>query len=457
MSKPVLPNWATGDSYFITTATSPQYSSLDGAGGGIMMEIPGQPFKMMICDTKVPISGQEACVSPAECTGPSPPPLCKTGDWTFWETMEGPPACLYAPDQGFARFTLPICSPIDSTQFPHIATTAPGGGQGGDGRYMTASAQSGVEWKPHAAGETIQPTPDNTWIVSNPEPPCCMGVLLPAQCGAYIPQGEKCLDFMMDNACAGTSFDHLNQPCNEWLDALQGAISGDPSTVHQISDALAARVKANPYEAKSPDGVYKFMTNLWACKALQAEGESACDPVLNDVCQSFTRADLSQDSFLWRLCGCHLSKDQYGAKGQQCDPICSWDGVVANYESDVPPCKEGTCYLDSTSVALLDQGIGMPQLCRPCVETEGVPVACSCHINEADMDALVAAAEKKVDFAKSCAACYSYDSAGTSKQISCNFQHESFFKKYMWWGVGVGAGLIVAIVLFLVLRHSHSS
>lgn len=478
MSKPEYPDWKSGQSYFVTTAAATPGRMLSTQNKGVSMEplnVPAanQEFKVRVCDLDLGPDGYTKgvgeCVDAAVCANdPLSSPVCSTGSMTLWTARGDPPQCLFVQTAKGGEivqvaFHPWVCAPLDATAFPRLVVRGVPGGPGESGASATAvlgASGDALVRSTHAPSTT--PSAQYEWIVEDSTIPCCQGASR-TDCGAYTPEAAACFNVAMDNFCAPG--EHTAAACTAWVDAVKGAVQADPSSAAALSTLLAARLKARPYDAAAPDPVYTVMAQ--ACDDLGG----ACTAPLTTFCASHKAEDLVKDPLLLRLCGCYLPAAEYtGTPSPGCDPLCAWAGAVTN--PAVPACPAGTCYLDDTTASLLKDApseVEVSEMCRACASGP-----CSCHMAEADVDAVMMAAVGKVDFAAACDACYTYDAAGGApKKVSCKTftnlppppptPHKPIpqppasggASKHTVWIIG---GVLVALLLllFLVLALSGS-
>ena len=126
------------------------------------------------------------------------------------------------------------------------------------------------------------------------------------------------------------------------------------------------------------DGINRdssFYNTMWKiCNQIPG----LCTDILNDMCHSYTAADVATNPFLTPWCSCYLPESEYQKYevfgiNKECTPLCNRTGVIpsvsATGQSNI--CQQTVCVLDETSVDLINttfEGgeINFNQICGSC-------------------------------------------------------------------------------------------
>ena len=143
----------------------------------------------------------------------------------------------------------------------------------------------------------------------------------------------------------------------------------------------------------------------------------SCDEFLFDKCKKYTRDEISLDPQLSKLCGCHLSAEQYnkykqlqvpgGIIQKECDPLCSnVDAIQVGVECNPNKCSQAVCIMDFSTQnvkQMIQDGVNLDQNCvgKP---NQGNVCVFSLNVNGANI-----LKEKNINVSQNCGSCAIYD------------------------------------------------
>lgn len=223
--------------------------------------------------------------------------------------------------------------------------------------------------------------------------------------------------------------DNITSECR----AFTNFISNQPDRYIPATNGMASRYlvsDANPVTFEQQGSLIYDPSIETVVKTCQ-DFPGACDNVLDNYCGGFTRADLSENPNLAKLCGCFMSDAEYdkysGSFGVEpiCDPACVIQSTVKPQDATAPTttkrCNQTVCVIDDVTINVLGQtttgDINFAQACAACSNA-----GCTCSISDISISA-VESVVGNINFDQNCGGpptCFRRDENGVPREVECS-------------------------------------
>ncbi|HSA76287.1 MAG TPA: hypothetical protein VLE02_01960 [Nitrosarchaeum sp.] len=293
-------------------------------------------------------------------------------------------------------------------------------------------------------------------------------------CSSLSPDSNVCYPSYIPNAVSGGCPEVMMSKCaNDWNSDICKNYMNDfinqPDMRKVVQTTLNNYVQKNPavdYVVPELGGTKRMVNDEFYSNAapyLCSAAPGACDNILYDFCEVFTRNDCIRDESIQKLCGCFLPSKEYpyakqGLDQVSCDPICQYNKTVprayqsysGNWEKE--KCQKNVCILDNITVNLINSKTGnvdIGQVCGSC----GTPgsTGCQCWIRNVNISQ-INSQSKRIDVSQKCGNdCYTWkDDTRQNEKVNCDsYGAEQSYMSYMTYIIAVI--FIVVIVIAIIL------
>jgi len=220
----------------------------------------------------------------------------------------------------------------------------------------------------------------------------------------------------------------------------------------KVITAAYKRFKSEGYDLASE--VYHPLEDVFYTLFRLAPGIS--EDVLKDFCSDKSINDLTSDEATLKYCGCYLPDEEYGEYltnygiNKECTPTCSRLDVIPLSKPDGVSklhCTQTVCVIDDVTIDLINSSAGtisFANICGGCGSDAGS--SCVCYT----LDTTVEEQDSKV---------------GNISEVDCSTKkpvapltpdaYLSFFNRIPQWVLIMLFGVVAAILIFLIFKHSN--